>query len=66
MKYKELSIGRKITFRYSGWDKCFNILPYCVIRANPRYTDWKDFSIECGWLIWAAGVRFDLELRANN
>lgn len=59
MNYKEIAIGKN-TFRFAGWDRCFNVLPYFVIRANPQYTDWKDFSIEFGWLIWAAGFRIVL------
>ena len=59
MKYKELSIGQ-IKVRYAGWDRCFNVLPYIVIRANPLRPDWRDFSVEFGWLIWAAGFRFSI------
>lgn len=58
MDYKErkFTIGsRKLTFRGAGWQGCLNILPYLVIRKNPIRTDWRCFSIEFGWLMWAAG-----------
>lgn len=63
MKYKSKSLGTHVTFRYSGWDRCFNLFPYCVIRSNPLREDWKDFSIELGWLIWAAGFRIDSRIK---
>lgn len=60
MRYKIKSLGTHVAFRYSGWDRCFNLFPYCVIRANPLRSDWRDFSVEFGWLIWAAGFRFSI------
>lgn len=61
MDYKESKhlklFSKSVFFRYAGWQGCFNVLPYIVIRKNPIRTDWKDFSIELGWLLWAFGVR---------
>ena len=65
MEYKEPKhlhfLKRKIYTRYAGWQGCINILPYLVIRRNPLRTDWVDFSVECGWLLWVAGVRVEPE-----
>lgn len=63
MNYKSKSLGTHVTFRCSGWNRCFNFFPYCVIRCNPLREDWKDFSIEFGWLIWAAGFRIDSRIK---
>lgn len=63
MGYKEKKILLRnwdVTFRGAGWQGCLNFLPYLVIRKNPLRPDWKDFSVEFGWLVWAAGIRFGI------
>lgn len=52
-------VNKIFHFRYGGWDRCFNVLPYIVVRANPTKMNWSDFSIECGWFLWAFGIRVE-------
>lgn len=57
---KYFPIGnRKLQFRAGQWKRCYNLIPYIMIRANPYNETWKDFSIELGFLSWTVGFRIE-------